>query len=444
METLEKAQKMLEKYPLCDHCLGRQFAFLGYGMDNQERGRVLKTVLTMEAHLAALEKNKKDITILKTLATNGAFPMATEILRKLKRKAEKEKKCLLCKGRFEALPALVEKAVGMLKDYEYDTFLVGVKLPTEIEEREDEFKAEFEVQYGESIKNEFSRTAGKMLAQATGKTVEYMKPQLVVLVNPFTEDFRIQANSLFIMGRYRKLVRNISQSKWVCRACGGKGCPKCQGTGKMYPESVEELITGPVMKRNLGDESLFHGAGREDADARMLGRGRPFVVEIRKPHKRTVDLLGLERDINEAAQGKIEVKGLKIVDREMVRKIKDVESAKKVYRVVVRFGREVSDEEIGKLEDALTGVTIFQQTPTRVIHRRADRTREKQIYETKVKRLSQNSIEMKVQCQGGLYIKELVTGDNGRTEPNVSKIVGAKAEPLELDVMNVLTKGGKL
>jgi len=49
---------------------------------------------------------------------------------------------------------------------------------------------------------------------------------------------------------------------------------------------------------------------------------------------------------------------------------------------------------------------------------------------------------MKIRCQGGLYVKELVTGDEGRTEPNVSKIVDAKAEPLELDVLNVSVKGG--
>lgn len=434
---------MLEKYPLCDHCLGRQFAFLGYGLENQDRGRTVKTLLTMKGHMLALSKDRKGVLLLKTMCENGAFPMAAEILRKLKRRPKQGKPCFLCENCFETLPSLVEKITQKLRDYEYETFLVGIKLPIEIEEREDEFKAEFGVQHGESIKNEFSRVLGKTLSQKTGKTVEFAKPQIVVLVNPFTGWIRLQVNSLFIMGRYRKLVRGIPQSKWFCPKCRGKGCSECNMTGKLYPESVEELIAEPVLEKTQGEDSSFHGAGREDIDARMLGRGRPFIIQVKRPHKRSVNLSELERVINERANGKIEVRGLKIVDRDMVRKIKQLEASKKTYRVTVTFDREVSDEEIRRIERALTGVTVNQQTPTRVLRRRADRVREKHIYETKVKRISPNSVEMRIRCQGGLYVKELVTGDNGRTEPNVSKIVNAKAEVLALDVLNVSAKGGE-
>ncbi|PIU59874.1 tRNA pseudouridine(54/55) synthase Pus10, partial [Candidatus Bathyarchaeota archaeon CG07_land_8_20_14_0_80_47_9] len=46
MDILEKALRMLEKHPLCDHCLGRQFALLGHGMGNDDRGKAIKSVLT--------------------------------------------------------------------------------------------------------------------------------------------------------------------------------------------------------------------------------------------------------------------------------------------------------------------------------------------------------------------------------------------------------------
>ncbi|MEM2111129.1 MAG: tRNA pseudouridine(54/55) synthase Pus10, partial [Candidatus Bathyarchaeia archaeon] len=204
----------------------------------------------------------------------------------------------------------------------------------------------------------------------------------------------------------------------------------------------EELIAEPIIERTLGEEGSFHGAGREDIDALMLGRGRPFVIEIKKPHKRRLDLSELEKAINQKAQGKIAVTNLKVANKEEVRKLKHVESSMKLYRVVVKFDKEVSNDDLEKLERAFTNVSILQRTPRRVMHRRADIMREKHIYETKVKRISQNSIEMKIRCQGGLYIKELVTGDEGRTDPNVSKIVNAKAEPIELDVLNVFVKGG--
>ncbi|MCW4031753.1 MAG: tRNA pseudouridine(54/55) synthase Pus10, partial [Candidatus Bathyarchaeota archaeon] len=98
----------------------------------------------------------------------------------------------------------------------------------------------------------------------------------------------------------------------------------------------------------------------------------------------------------------------------------------------------VSEEELRFLEDKLSGVLIKQQTPLRVLHRRADLIREKYIYEVKVKKVSPKRAEMKIRCQGGLYVKELVSGDEGRTSPNVSELLENRAKPIKLDVLNII------
>lgn len=438
MELLEKTQRMFESHPLCDHCLGRQFALLGYELDNQRRGEALKTLLTMVGHGLASSGNRRGVSLLRTVAVNGSFGMAAGVLRKMGKRVRKGRVCYLCEGMFGSLPELVSKAVKKLGDYEYKTFLVGIKLPVGVEEREDEFRAEFAVEHGESMRNEFSREIGKRVSEITGKEADYKRPDVVVIVNPFTKRLTLQVNPLCIAGRYRKLVRGIPQSKWLCRECGGKGCPRCNGTGKMYPESVGEIIAAPILGKTGGEDAVFHAAGREDIDARMLGRGRPFVTEIKKPRKRFVDLRALRKVINEQAKGKVRVSSLRLTDKEAVRKLKRRESAEKIYRALVEFDRSVSDEEIGSLERALAGTVVHQQTPLRVVHRRSDRVREKHIYETEVKRLTSNRVEMRIRCQGGLYVKELITGDEGRTEPSVAKIVGVKASPLELDVLSVV------
>jgi len=440
MEILEKAQKMLEKYPLCDHCLGRQFALLGYELDNQKRGEALKILLTMMGHeLTLLEKGKrKGLSLLKTVAVNGSSEIAAGLLRKMGKRVGEKRECYLCGERFKALPELVDKVTENLESYEYTTFLIGIKLPIEMEEREDEFKAEFEVKYGESIRNEFSREIGKKVSATVEKEVDYKAPDMAVLINPFTGQVTPQANPLYIAGKYRKLIRGIPQSKWLCRECNGEGCPRCNWTGKMYPESVEEIIAAPLLKETGGEDASFHAAGREDIDARMLGRGRPFVLEVKKPKKRFIDLKALKKTINNEAQGKVRVLNLCFTDKETIRKLKKQEAAEKAYKVVVEFDRDVSDEEAALLEKTFSGAVIRQQTPLRVLHRRSDRVREKHIYETKTKRLASNRIEMRIRCQGGLYIKELVTGDEGRTEPNVASVISAKVKPLELDVLGVV------
>ena len=82
----------------------------------------------------------------------------------------------------------------------------------------------------------------------------------------------------------------------------------------------------------------------------MLGRGRPFVIEIKNPRRRALDLTKLEKTINKKALRKIQVENLKIASRDTVRKLKHMESAQKVYRVVVKFDRGISNNENGEAE----------------------------------------------------------------------------------------------
>jgi tRNA pseudouridine synthase 10 len=443
MNILGKALKMLEKHPLCDHCLGRQFALLGHGMENDERGNAIKTVLTLHAHTLALSKNKEQIKNLETLATNGFSKTAEEILEEMKNRISSKqipKACFLCEDKFEITDRLAKKAIDKLEGYEFRNFLVGVELPVAVEEREDEFKAEFEVSYGENMRNEFGRTIGKKIAEHSGKNVEYRKPEVVVLVNPLAEKLKLQVNPLYVAGRYRKLVRGIPQSKWLCSNCRGKGCEKCNWTGKMYPESVEEIIGKPFLDSTGGVEESFHASGREDIDARMLGKGRPFVIEITQPKKRFLNLKKLEKTVNAFAKGKIEVSDLWFADKDVVRKLKKAESAQKEYRVVIEFENKITVKDLSLLKEKLTNTVVKQRTPIRVLHRRSNLTREKYIYEVRVKKLSPKKAEMKTRCQGGLYVKELVTGDEGRTTPNVSELLKNKAKPIALDVLNVIIK----
>jgi len=440
MDVTAKALELLSKHPLCDHCLGRQFALLGYSMENNVRGSALKVGLTLQANDLAKENNPEGVKQLKLLATNGFSREAQETLKHLKKRVPKtsETKCFLCEGKFELLDRLTEKSLAAMQGYEFTTYLVGIELPVDVEEREDEFKAAFNLGYSESIKHEFGRLFGKALGVRTGKEADYLRPDLVVVINPFQEKVRVQVNPLFVAGRYRKLVRDIPQSKWFCSNCRGKGCEKCGWTGKLYPESVEELSSKPLLEATDGEKTAFHASGREDIDARMLGAGRPFVIEISKPKKRFFDLKEIEAKINADAVGKVEVSRLRFANKDVVRRLKKGEGSQKVYRLLVEFENEVSDEDLHVLEEKLGDALIKQQTPLRVVHRRADLTREKYIYKLKVKKVSLKRALMEIYCQGGLYVKELVSGDEGRTIPNVSDLLGNRAKTLKLDVLKVV------
>jgi tRNA pseudouridine synthase 10 len=440
MDVLEKAYEMLKEHSFCDHCLGRQFALLGYSMENNVRGKALKVTLTMQANDLYKEKKAEALKRLKVLASNGFSREAKETLRHLKKNIPKdlERKCVLCEGTFESVELLTEKALGFATEYEYTTFLAGIELPITVEEREDEFKSAFNVGYGESMRHEFGRLFGKAIAARSGKEADYLKPELVFVFDPFIGKVRLEINPLYITGRYRKLARDIPQSKWFCSRCRGKGCEVCGGTGKLYPESVEEYASRPLLKATDGEDSFFHASGREDIDARMLGSGRPFIIEISKPKKRFVDLKQIEAEVNAGAVGKVEVADLAFTTKDMVRRLKKGESAQKEYALLAEFEKELSASDLHLIEEKLSGITVKQQTPQRVMHRRADLIRERYIYKVKVKKVSLKRALLEIRCQGGLYVKELVSGDEGRTNPNVSDLLNNRAKTLRLDVLNVI------
>ncbi|HVO85593.1 MAG TPA: tRNA pseudouridine(54/55) synthase Pus10 [Candidatus Eisenbacteria bacterium] len=443
MDLLETASAMLEKYALCDHCLGRQFALLGHGVENDERGKSIKLALTMIADAELSSDSREGLKRLRFVAVNGFSKAALETLEKTKKHVsgeDRKKTCFLCEDSFGKLDVLVEKAINLLGEYEYSNFLVGTELPTTVEEREDEFRAKFDVQYAEDLRNEFGRLIGKKIAENNGKPVEFMRPEVVVLTDPFAERVRLQVNPLFLAGRYTKLVRGIPQSKWFCSKCRGKGCEKCSWTGKMYPESVEEFIGKPVLEATGGSKSSFHASGREDIDARMLGSGRPFVIEIAEPKKRSLNVKKLQKTVNAFGRRKVQVSGLKLADKKAVRKLKQDESKQKEYRVLIEFDKEISQEDLRTIRKKLKNISIDQKTPVRVLHRRADLMREKYIYDVNIRKMAPKKAEMKIRCQGGLYVKELVTGDEGRTTPSVTGILNNKAKPLKLDVLKVIMK----
>ena len=46
---------------------------------------------------------------------------------------------------------------------------------------------------------------------------------------------------------------------------------------------AQECITEHVVPLYGASDARFHSAGREDVDVRMLGEGRPFVLELLQP-----------------------------------------------------------------------------------------------------------------------------------------------------------------
>ncbi|RQW80618.1 MAG: tRNA pseudouridine(54/55) synthase Pus10 [Methanothrix sp.] len=426
VEILETAKRIIALGPICDNCLGRQFAMLATGLANAERGHSIKTVLAMQS--SAVD----DKALLEALS-----PSFRPARLKLGRKNEEDEACTVCLGemRPETLEAWAKKAAASMQDLEYATHLVGTRMSGLLSENEELLLADGGSKYAEPFKSELNREVGKRLSVITGKQVDLKTPDVVFHLNLESGEVDTQIASLFIRGRYRKLVRGIPQTRWPCRECHGRGCERCHGTGRMYQESVDELIRPAVMQITGAEDTVFHGAGREDIDARMLGTGRPFIVEAVRPKIRSIDLEKLQEEICRSAEGKVEVLELKPAHSSMVERLKEG-AFLKTYQALVKFGAEVSEEKLKSSLSELVGL-VDQRTPTRVSHRRADLHRARVVHAIDLIEVSGDRARINILGDSGLYIKELVSGDGGRTHPNLADVLKVDAVVEELDVIHV-------
>ena len=118
-----------------------------------------------------------------------------------------------------------------------------------------------------------------------------------------------------------------------------------------------------------------------------------------------------------------------------VRKIK-ADRHDKTYAADVIFKKDVDASRLRLLKQ-LKGRTIEQKTPTRVSHRRADLLRKRDVVDISWKVLGKRRVFFKIRGSAGLYIKELISGDAGRTKPSVAEILGNDARKIYLDVLKV-------
>lgn len=321
---------------------------------------------------------------------------------------------------------------------EFDTFLVGSKIDKDIQQRDEELSEKFDLNV-ETIKKEVNRLIGLGIWERYDKDAEFESQDIVFNVDLIDEPkIRIQINPLYVEGKYNKFKRGIPQTKWPCTKCKGRGCEECNGTGKQYPESVEELISEHFLKLTKGKEAKFHGAGREDIDVLMLGSGRPFVLEIKEPKIRNLDLAKIEQEINIINEGKTSYHNLHVCERKRKAEIKQSSpDTYKVYNALVKCD-EAFDKD--KLEELTKLYEIHQQTPLRVLRRRADKVRIKHVLDLSYEILDDRTFNMRIKTEGGLYIKELISGDEGRSHPNVGEILGVNAICEQLDVIEVSEK----
>ncbi|MCX6770265.1 MAG: tRNA pseudouridine(54/55) synthase Pus10 [Candidatus Micrarchaeota archaeon] len=342
------------------------------------------------------------------------------------------KRCHICAGSLKELPKLAKEAVSQSGKFEWGTFSVSSSFPRQVLVHEHEVADWVSPGNYSSLKNNTNAELAKAVEALTGKKCVQRGADASFEFDFSSLRASAKPSQVYVFGHYLKLSRKHCQSRWHCSECEGRGCASCGGSGMNYP-SVEDELGREFCAAFEAKSCTLHASGREDVDVRALGTGRPFVLQIISPKKRSPDLHAVEALL--AANENVRAVGLKKVSKGVLDAVCN-SHFDKVYVAVVSADRPLTDADAKKL-DELTGKTINQQTPKRVLARRVDIIRPRKVHSLSATTDEDGALNLLILAEAGTYIKELVNSDGNRTKPSVSSILGCPAVCVQLDVVEI-------
>ncbi len=215
-QVIDKAIEILSNYPLCDSCLGRAFSGLATGLSDRERGYAIKVAVMMELDRRVKEQEIQDLSQVRAVLEN----MVTHSERMYEAyfsETPKRKVCYVCQGKIdEIIDKVVSEVAKALKGKEKARFVIGLRVPKDLEARERELVDRFGLTYYEPLKDEVKREAGKRLAQM-GFNPDVDRPELEVIYD--LESGKLEVNEVRRRHAlaYIRLSRNVPISSWYAR-----------------------------------------------------------------------------------------------------------------------------------------------------------------------------------------------------------------------------------
>lgn len=373
-QIVSKANTILKKYDLCDHCLGRLFS--------------------KQLHLSS---NKL-------------------LGKKLKQNSNSTEKCYVCKNIFENLTHFLKLMLDTSSNYAFTTFGVGTMIKPSIIDRDDFIRSQYKLKGIDSIKTDITKELGRLYSKKTKTTIDHQDPEITFTMNLKDESCQLRSKSITFSGRYIKTQRGLPQKQESCDNCLGKGCRICEFHGITEFDSVEGIISKILFEKIGGTTAKFTWIGGEDKSSLVLGTGRPFFVKLQNPFKRNVKFPNVITDT-------IKITNLKLI----------YESPKKSLKFNSSISAKISTDSEIDLKN-LKNLKELSVNPV-VVYDKSGKRSEKKVFEVNYKKISNNLFTLTVMAEGGLPIKRFVTGDE--ITPGISTILNIPCVCDEFDFLDI-------
>lgn len=329
------------------------------------------------------------------------------------------------------LERLCSEAISKAWDIEWETFLVQTTFDKKTLAIEDSVFDSKKLTDCMALKNLVNRDAIKIIEKKTGKK-QSPTPDITFRLDFKNDCGKANPANIYLFGHYLKKTRQYCQHDWSCSACRGRGCKRCNFQKENYP-SIETALRDHFAKGFGASDARLHASGREDVDVMMIGTGRPAVLEIVGPKKRSADLKKICKQLKDATP--IEFLHPKHVQKFWIEAVCNSHYDKH-YRATIHCADGLDKNDWKKISESIP-CTLAQRTPIRVSKRRADLIRRRRVYDIKLVKSTKNEFIVDVLAEAGTYIKEMIHGDQNRTNPSISSILKKPCSCSQLDVLGI-------
>lgn len=334
--------------------------------------------------------------------------------------------CWLCDGFFHK-DFLIKKIWEELSKFEFESIDFGIVVDAKKVEFEDEMRARLKTTGGLVLKKAALAFMRHKFSTMYGTKIEAGEPDAKVLLHMERSDFTILTKPVILELRFLKYDRGGRIRAGECKACKGRGCNFCKGSGKANDGSLESFLLFDLPKLLGGDSVKIKWSVKDFERSLISGLGRPLYLILKNVKKlKTAPLLIPYRPLD----------GFQITLSRKVTKKMIKESFIQTTSVKIEVSRTLVGEELEFLNK------FFRNRDVLIMDKNG-KTGKKTIYFLNVKPLDDRISHILIKHDTGLNLEKFICGKGSGSQIEVTLadlIKDVKIKIKEIDVLNVEEK----
>lgn len=320
--------------------------------------------------------------------------------------------CQICRGLWNQLEEICATIIRGTRNYQYDTFLIGLTLDHSFYDSEDKFRSRFKIRGKENIKTSLLREIRKRFGSLSKKKSNLESPDITINVQigrQFETNVSVISSTVILRGCYNKLKGFQIKTK----------NSTTNDRMEINRRHIEKILKKVISNKFHSDSISFWPIGKEEPESLVLGHGRTFYVSIKNSK-----IITFKQRLLIHSEGIL----FKLIEKVRLLPTSTPLYVKRVLALVC-FQEKMKTNDFNLTD---SGILIVE-----TVNRKNKSW--KFIYQMDFKVKSQKKFELTITCDNGFPVRKFIEGNGADISPSLRQIVGRKCSCEKVDILDILS-----